>query len=165
MSPWCLSYIQLFTCRFIKSFIPCSPTLWQIAAERETNYIDQLFTIYRYIIFSYNGIWTYMPETYERMFTIILYSLHILFYVFIGIIFRLNLSKLREGIEIFPSYRFLIPKLTLYGPRRKKTCLLGLRATKAQTSLRFCADWYCTFLICFLESIIFKLATGKISVF
>ena len=51
------------------------------------------------------------------------------------------------------------------GSVARKPVFMGLRTTKAQTSLRSCERLISTFVIRFLEGIISKLATSEISIF
>ena len=49
----------------------------------------------------------------------------------------------------------------LYGPWREKTCLRGLRTTKAQTSLHISADWSVPLLLAFWKVSFLNLLQAK----
>ena len=70
------------------------------------------------------------------------------------------MSQVHGALNLHCSY---IP-LKTFEPRRVKTCLSGLRTTKAQTSLCIRA-LFSTFVICVLESIISKIETSDILIF
>ena len=56
-----------------------------------------------------------------------------------------------------------LDKLGIYGPRRQKTCLQGV--CKQHRRRPACASAQSDQRLCFLESIVCKLATGEISTF
>ena len=53
----------------------------------------------------------------------------------------------------------------IFGPRREKTCLLGFRTTKTQTSLSIRSVWSAPLLFAFCKVSMCKLATGELSIF
>ena len=53
----------------------------------------------------------------------------------------------------------------LYGPRSEKTCLRGFANNKGADQSAHSRRLISTFIICFLESIIYKLVTSEISFF
>ena len=55
--------------------------------------------------------------------------------------------------------------ISIYGPRREKTCLLGLANNKGADQPAHPRSLISTFVIRFLESIISKLATSQIKIF
>ena len=60
------------------------------------------------------------------------------------------LSNSMEKIETTTHFPIKIMAFLQYlGPRREKTCLWGLRQTKAQTSLRIHTDWSVPLLFIF----------------
>ena len=56
-------------------------------------------------------------------------------------------------------------ELTLYGPRREKTCLWGVANNTGRDQPAHPCSLISAFVICFLERIISKLATREISIF
>ena len=54
---------------------------------------------------------------------------------------------------------------TIYGPRRKKTCLRGFENNTGADQPAHLGSLILAFIVRFLESTIFNPATGKISIF
>ena len=83
-------------------------------------------------------------------------NIHIIFVVYENMR-TINIFKHPGGLGSIIHFRILF--ILLYGPRPEKTCLLGVaNNTGADQPIS-------AFVIHFLESIIYKLATGKISNF
>ena len=59
----------------------------------------------------------------------------------------------------------MLKKIIEYGPRRQKTCLPGFANNTGADQPAHPHSLIRAFVICFLESIISKLATGEISIF
>ena len=73
-----------------------------------------------------------------------------------------SLSTFHFNIGSFHIHSFIQNTNRLYGPRREKTCLRGFVNNKGAYQPANPRRLISTFVICFLESIISKLATSEI---